>query len=130
MLAIWLLSIGVINTYMLSVTGKEIAISSDASEMIGVENTTIVYVVFIFLANKHLFCMFVLTPIYLAINIAMLVTVYDDIEEPETGTAKNVKAISVIWRFSSIGGCILFAQYLVFLQQTELFYKNRIVKLQ
>ena len=37
---------------------------------------------------------------------------------------------TLIWRFCSIAGATLFAQYFVVLQQTELFYKNRIMKLQ
>ena len=125
-----MIGLGIINTFNLSITGEELALNSEPSELIGIENTTIVYIIFIFLANKHLFCMFVLTPIYLAVNIAMLVMVYDDIEVKEGGKDKHQKAVGVVWRFASIGCCVLFAQYLVFLQQTELFLQNRIVKLQ
>ena len=115
MLAIWLIGLGIINTYNLSISGEELALNSEPSEPIGVENTTIVYIVFIFLANKHSFCMFVLTPIYLAVNIVMLMTVYDDIEVKGGGKDKHEKVVGVVWRFTSIGCSVLFAQYLVFL---------------
>ena len=115
-LSLWLIGIGIINTFNLSISGEELALNSEPSELIGVENTTIVYIVFIFLANKHLFGMFVLTPIFLAVNIVMLITVHDHIQVKEGGLDKREKAVGVVWRFTSIGCCVLFAQYLVFLQ--------------
>ena len=114
-ITIWFICIGVINTYMLKSTGKDISLNSDPSEIIGSENTTITYIIFMFLSNNQHFCMFVLTPVYLVVNIAMLVTVYDDIEEIEGGKTKTVKAVSVIWRFAVIGAATIFAQYLVVL---------------
>ena len=78
-LTVWFVSIGLVNIYTLDSTGKEISLNSDPSEIIGTENTTILYIIIVFLSNKHLYCMFVLTPFYLVINIAMLVTVYDEI---------------------------------------------------
>ena len=62
-----------------------------------------------------MYCIFVLTPIYLIINTAMLVTVYDVNEETEDGRERRIKTVNVIWRFASIGCAALLAQYLVVL---------------
>ena len=129
-ISIHFICIGVINVYFITSTGKEVSLTSDPSEIIGSENTTITYIIFMFLSNNQNYCMFVLTPIYLAINIAMLASVYDDIEETTGGKAKHIKAVSVIWRVIVIGAAMLYAQFMVVLQQTELFFKNRIVKVQ
>ena len=126
----WFGGIGIVNAYNLKTSGADVSLNSDPTELIGSDNTTILYICFMFLSNKHLYSTFVLTPIYIAANIAMLVSVQDNIEEAEDQKANRAKMISVIWRFVAISGATLFAQYFLVLQQTELFYKNRIMKLQ
>ena len=76
-ITIWFVSIGLINTYALKISGKELSLTGDPTDLLGSEYTTILYIIFMFLSNNHMYCVFVLTPIYLIINIAMLVTVHD-----------------------------------------------------
>ena len=77
-LTIWFVSIGIINTYALKISGPAISLSGDPTDVLGNEYTTIVYIMFMFISNNHLYCIFILTPIYLIINIAMLVTIHDE----------------------------------------------------
>ena len=78
---IYLLSLGVINTMALKSTGSNVTTSGKASEVIGSENTTIVFIGLIFINNSPKYCMLVLSPIYLLINIAMLITVKDEVDD-------------------------------------------------
>ena len=129
-LALWLLTLGVFDTWMLASMGKYLAITGDASELIGSDTTTLCFIIFISLHNNQKYCLGIFTPIYLLINIAMLLSVYEDIEETGMGKKKVNKAINVIVRFTFIAVGCLFAQYLVVIQETELFLKSRITKMQ
>ena len=101
--------------------------TGQAAELIGSENTTITYICLVFIHNQQKFIILVLTPIYLLINIAMLISVN---KEAEDGKSKMGQISNVFQRFFMISVVVIISQYLVVVQEAELFLKNRIIKFQ
>ena len=126
-IAIGLICLGVLNTYALSSTGHNVTITGKASELIGSENTTIAFIFSLFVNGNVTFNVMILSPIYLLINIAMLVSVYDEATQENT---RKVQTINIIMRFALIALACNFFQSLIALQEAELFYEKHFIKMQ
>ena len=120
-----LIGIGILNTMVLkSHTGKN-TMTGWAGEIIGSESTTVMFILSIFISNDPKYCMLVLSPIYLLINIAMLISVNRDLEDDEK---KMLLIINVFSRFFLIIMAVHVSQFLVVIQEAELFLQNNNIK--
>ena len=79
--ALLLIALGFLNTWALSKVGQNVTFSGEASELIGSENTTMCFIILVFVGGNSKFNMAILLPIYLLISIAMFVKVYDEHEQ-------------------------------------------------
>ena len=125
--ALWLLLLGLLNAYYLEKTGDDVTYSGWAGEIIGNENTTFFFVLLCFIHNSPKYCMFVLLPVYVFVNVLMLYSVLPALEE-----SKNKVALSfnVLNRFIMIALTVLFSQFLLVVQEAELLLKNKNIRKQ
>ena len=109
-LATAFICLGMLNIYFLRVSGEQASITGWVGEMIGNEATMFIFVLFCFLHNSPKYCMFVLTPIYLAIHILMLISVLPDLDENRN---KLSMVTNVLNRITLIAITVLFSQFLL-----------------
>ena len=76
--ALLLITLGFLNTWALSKVGQKVTISGEASELIGSEQTTMCFIILVFVGGNAKFNMAILLPIYVLVSIAMLIKVLDE----------------------------------------------------
>lgn len=124
-MAFWLISTGAFNTLVLPSTGPEVTSTGLSCELIGSDNTTIIYILVMFMNGNCKYGMTLFTPIYMLVNVAMFNRVYDEERQEHA-----IQGVNEAIRVCLISFILIFVHYLVVLQGAELFLKNSIIKLQ
>ena len=122
-----MLCLGILNAWALSSTVYNATTTGQASELIGSDHTTVIFMMMIFITGNITFNTAILTPIYVLVNVGMLYSVYD---EEQMKNNRNVQTVNIVMRFTLLAFALNFAHYLVILQEIELFLEKNVIKLQ